>query len=180
MSESFQILRGSLIRLSSRRVCSSGPTSSQYLIRMMPESTIAFSTAGTSSRNLLGLFLRAEAHDPLDAGPVVPAAVEDDDLARGREMRHVALDVHLRLLALGRSGQGHDPEHPRAHPLGDPLDRAALAGRVPALENDADLRAGGLHPLLHGDKLAVQDAHLLLVLLPLHLVFHTGAVLGSR
>ena len=39
------------MRLSSRRVCSSALTSSQYLSRMIPESTIAFSTAGTCSRN---------------------------------------------------------------------------------------------------------------------------------
>ena len=51
MSVSFQTLRGSLIRRSSRRVCSSGLTSSQYLMRMIPLSTIAFSTAGTCSRN---------------------------------------------------------------------------------------------------------------------------------
>ena len=38
------------MRASSRRVCSSGLTSSQYLRRMIPESTIAFSTSGTSSR----------------------------------------------------------------------------------------------------------------------------------
>ena len=36
MSESFHILRGSPMRLSSRRVCSSGLTSSQYLRRRMP------------------------------------------------------------------------------------------------------------------------------------------------
>ena len=51
MGDSFQILRGSSIRLSSRRACSSTLTLSQYLIRMIPESTIAFSTAGTISRN---------------------------------------------------------------------------------------------------------------------------------
>ncbi len=51
MSESFQILRGSSMRLSRRRVCSSGPTSSQYFNSTIPESTIAFSTAGTCSRN---------------------------------------------------------------------------------------------------------------------------------
>src|SRR6478609_8478177 len=50
MSESFQILRGSPIRLSSRRVCSSALTSSQYLNRRMPDWTIAFSNGGTSSR----------------------------------------------------------------------------------------------------------------------------------
>ena len=50
MSVSFQVLRGSLMRPSSRLVCSSGLTSSQYLSRMIPDSTMAFSTAGTCSR----------------------------------------------------------------------------------------------------------------------------------
>ena len=50
MSDNFQIFRGSSIRLWSRRVCSSGLTSSQYLRSRMPESTIAFSTPGASSR----------------------------------------------------------------------------------------------------------------------------------
>ena len=88
---------------------------------------------------MLGLLLGAEPHHPLDAGAVVPTAVEDHDLAGGREVRQVALDVHLRLLALGRRRQRHDAEHARADPLGDRLDRAALAGGVPALEHDADL-----------------------------------------
>ena len=81
----------------------------------------------------------------------------------------VALDVHLRLLALGRRGQRDDAEHARAHPLGDRLDRAALAGGVAALEHDADLGARRLDPLLHRDQLAVQRAQLGLVLLALHL-----------
>ena len=51
----------------------------------------------------------AEAHDPFDAGPVVPTAVEDDDLSRGGEVRDVSLHVHLRLLALGRRGQAPRP-----------------------------------------------------------------------
>ena len=50
MADSFQILPGSSIRLCSRFVCSSWLTSSQYLISRIPESTIACSTAGTSSR----------------------------------------------------------------------------------------------------------------------------------
>src|SRR4051812_48063902 len=53
----------------------------------------------------LGLLRRAEPHHTLDARPVVPAPVEDDDLAGRREMLDVALDVHLRLLALGRGSQ---------------------------------------------------------------------------
>src|SRR4029450_11427814 len=139
MSESFQTLRGSLMRRSSRRVCSLELTSSQYFSSSIPESTIAFSNDGTSSRNLarpldaaprppglllgaalqpvlqqqhpridhrllerrhqlqepLGLLRLAEAHHPLDTGAVGPAAVEDHDLAGGREMRNIALHVHL-------------------------------------------------------------------------------------
>ena len=135
----------------------------------MPDSTIACSTLGSDLEEPLGLLLGAEAHDPLDAGAVVPAAVEDDDLPGGREVGDVALDVHLRLLALGGRGEGDDAERPGAHPLGDRLDGAALAGGVAALEDDADLGARRLHPLLERDDLAVQLAELALVLLALHL-----------
>src|SRR5688572_26914171 len=44
------------MRDSSRRVCSSMLTSSQYLMRMMPESTITFSTLGTALRKLRAVF----------------------------------------------------------------------------------------------------------------------------
>ena len=114
---------------------------------MIPDSTIAFSTRRALLEEALGLLLGAEAHHPLDAGAVVPAAIEDHDLARRREVPDVALDVHLRLLALGRRGERHHAEDPWADALGDPLDRAALAGRVPTLEDDADLGAGRLDPL---------------------------------
>ena len=39
--------------------------------------------------------VRAEAHDALDAGAVVPGAVEEHDLAGARQVRHVALEVPL-------------------------------------------------------------------------------------
>src|SRR5690349_22889451 len=42
----------------------------------------------------------------------------------------------------------------RSHPFDDPLDRAALARRVPPLEDDAHLGPGRLDPLLHGHELA--------------------------
>ena len=41
----------------------------------------------------LVLFVGAEAHHPLDTGPVVPRAVEEDDLARRRKVRDVTRDV---------------------------------------------------------------------------------------
>ena len=41
------------------------------------------------------LFFRAKPHHVLHAGAVVPTAIEDHDLARGRKMRDVTLHVHL-------------------------------------------------------------------------------------
>jgi hypothetical protein len=55
---------------------------------------------------VLVLLVGAEAHDVLDAGAVVPAAVEQDPLAGGRELGHVALEIPLRLLALGGDAEG--------------------------------------------------------------------------
>jgi hypothetical protein len=74
-------MRGSSIRLWSWRVCSSWLTSSQDFTSTMPESTMAFSTPGTSCRNRVTWSWGAEAHDPFDIAAVVPAAVDDHDLA---------------------------------------------------------------------------------------------------
>ena len=155
-----------------------GSTSSQYLIRMIPESTIAFSTAGTISRKRRVSSSRAEAHHPLDAGPVVPAAVEDHDLPGRREVREVALDVHLGLLPLGRGRQRDDAEDPRAHPLGDGLDHAALAGAVPTLEHDADLGARRHHPLLEVHQFDLQHGQFALVVLARELLGVVGLAMG--
>ena len=139
----------------------------------MPDLIISCSNSGTIFRKPLRLLLGAETHHPLDARAVVPAAVEDHDLARGRQVRQVALRVHLRLLALGRRGQRDHAKHPRAHALGDRLDRAALAGAVAPLEHDADLESLGHHPLLQLDQLDVQ-------LLQLAVVVLAGELLARR
>src|SRR6516162_6013253 len=68
----------------------------------------------------LTLLLSAEAHHPLNTGPVVPRTVEENDLARRREMRDVALDVNLRLLTVGGGRQCHVPVDARARAGGDP------------------------------------------------------------
>ncbi|MNJ75713.1 hypothetical protein D3C77_728490 [compost metagenome] len=52
MGDSFQILRPSSMRSLRRRVCSSALTSSQYLMRTIPDSTIIFSNNGVTARNL--------------------------------------------------------------------------------------------------------------------------------
>ena len=118
-------------------------------------------------RDLLQEALRgivgAVAHDPLDARAVVPAAVEDQDLAGGGQLLDVALHVDLRLLPVGRRRQRDDAEDPRADPLGQALDHAALAGGVAALEDDDDARAARLHPGLQMGDLDLQAGELRLV-----------------
>src|SRR6266536_3572945 len=48
----------------------------------------------------LVLLVGAEAHHMLDARPIIPTAVENDDFACCGKMSHIALEVHLRFLAL--------------------------------------------------------------------------------
>jgi hypothetical protein len=124
------------------------------------------------------LALVDEIHDALNAGPVVPAAVEDDDLARGGELLDVALGEQLRLLALRRRGERDDAKDARADPLGDCLDRSALALGVTSLKDDDDARAVVLNPVLQVAQLDLQLAELLLVILALEATV-AGRSLGA-
>ena len=85
--------------------------------------TMAFSTEGAMARKCLTWSSFAEAHDALDACAVVPASIEDDDLACGRQVADVALQVHLGLFAFGRRRQRNHAKHPRIDPFGDGIDR---------------------------------------------------------
>src|ERR1044072_2548435 len=91
-------------------------------------------------------------------------------------MRGVALEVPLRLLALGRRGERRDPPHARARALRDALDDTALAGGVAAFEDHDDLRALDLHPLLHEHELALQAPELLLERRAVELLLLRGLV----
>ena len=117
----------------------------------------------TAAEELLHLFLGAEAHDPLDAGAVVPAAVEDHDLAGGGQVFDVALEVPLGALAFGGLGQRHHAAGARVEALGDALDRAALAGGVAPLEDDDHPQALLLDPGLQLHQLDLQPGQLRLV-----------------
>ncbi len=68
--------------------------------------------------------------------------------ARRRQLGHVALEIPLGLLPLGRGAERDHPADAGAEGFDDPLDDAALAGSVAALENHHDLAAIALDPLL--------------------------------
>ena len=118
---------------------------------------------GAGTEEVPHLVLRAVAHDALDAGAVVPGAIEEDHLAGGRQMSDVALEVPLRLLAIARLGERRDAHHARVEVLGHALDGAALAGRVTALEDHRDAQARVPDPLLQLDELDLQPVQLVLV-----------------
>ena len=136
-----------------------------------------FSTSGQSSRKRSCCSLVQKPITYSTPGAVVPTAVEDHDFARGREMLHVALHVHLRLLAVGRRGQRHEAEHARADALGDGLDGAAFAGGVAALEDDDHAQALVFDPFLKLAQLGLELAQFLLVFL--RFIFLSRSVLNS-
>ena len=125
---------GSSIRSWKRRSCSASLTENQYFTSDDPRPDEHALELGAAAKELPVLVLGAEAHHALDAGAVVPAAVEQDDLARRGQVGDVALEVPLGAFALGRRREGDDAADARAEALGDPLDDAALAGGVAPLE----------------------------------------------
>src|SRR6516225_1364346 len=69
---------------------------------------------GSHLHEPLVLIVGTEAHYSLDPSPIVPRAVEEDDLACCWELRDVALQIDLGLLTVGGGRQGHVPEDARA------------------------------------------------------------------
>jgi hypothetical protein len=134
---------------------------------MMPERTSIFLPFGDGAEELLDVLLGAEAHHALDARAVVPAAIEEDDLAGGRQVRHISLEIPLRALALARRRQRHDAADARIEALRDPLDDAALAGGVAPFEDDDDLELPVDHPVLQLHQLPLQPKQLLEIEVPI-------------
>src|SRR5690606_4408949 len=117
----------------------------------------------------LAVLLRgAEAHHALDPGTVVPGAVEEDDLATGRQLADVALEIPLRALGLGRLLQGDHARAAGVEVLAEALDRPALAGRVAPFEEDRQALLLILHPVLQLQQLDLQGLERALVFFPLH------------
>jgi hypothetical protein len=79
-------------------------------------------------------------------------------------MSHVALEVPLRFLALGRGGQCNNAADTRVQALGDALDCAALARCVAAFEDHHNPLSLMADPLLEFDQFDLQTAELSLVI----------------
>ena len=140
------------MRASKPRFCSSLPTSSHSLIRMMPPSTINCSISGQRSRK------RSPSANKIPSRVSTPARLYQlrwkSRPRRRRKVLHVALHVHLALLAVRRRRQGHDAEDARADLFGERANRAAFAGAVAAFEHDDDPQAFLLDPALQVTELA--------------------------
>ena len=95
MPLSFQRRVGSSILARKRRSCSSSETENQYLTRMNPVFDEQPLEPRALRKEALVLLRRTETHHLLDAGAVVPAAIEERDLATGRQVLDIALEVPL-------------------------------------------------------------------------------------
>ena len=82
------------------------------------------------------LVVAAEPHHMLDAGAIVPAAVEQDHFLENRQLCDIALEIPFRGLAIRWLGQRDDTGFARAQMLDDALDRPILAAGVPPLDDD--------------------------------------------
>ena len=111
-------------------------TENHSLVRLMPSLTSICSKSGTWRMNSACCLAVQNPITRSTPGAVVPGPVEQHDLARGRQMVDVALEVPLGALALGGLLQRDDARPARVEVLHEPLDGAALACRVTALEHD--------------------------------------------
>ena len=98
----------------------------------------------------------AKAHDALDAGAVVPGAVKHDDLSCRGQVLHVALEIPLPALGVGRFFERHQARATRIQVLHEALDRAALTGRVATFKQNHDALAEFLGPILQLEQFDLQ------------------------
>ncbi|MCW2542050.1 MAG: hypothetical protein JWN95_3775 [Frankiales bacterium] len=107
---------------------------------------------------------RAELHDSFDAGAVVPGPVEQHDLAVRGQMGDITLEVPLRLFTLGWLFQSDHAGSAGIQMLGEAFDGAALAGGIPAFEDQDDFLAAGFNPVLQLQQFDLKCPLALLVL----------------
>src|SRR5262249_10504471 len=92
---------------------------------------------------------RAEAHNVFDAGPIVPATVEQYHFMGSRQIRNVALKVPGIPFSVGRHAERNNAGLARTEVLDNPLDRAILPARIPAFKYDDDFVTVLDHMPLH-------------------------------
>ena len=97
-------------------------------------------------------FFGTEAEHRLHHRPVVPAAVEENDLAAPGELCDIPLEEPLGALLLGGFAQCHHPVAFFVHVTGDPPDGAPFTGSIPAFENDNHALSGLFQRFLHLDQ----------------------------
>jgi hypothetical protein len=85
--------------------------------------------------------------------------------------------VLSRGFAIVRLGHRHHAVAAGVQPVGDRLDRAALAGRVAAFEDHQQASSALAQPALHAGQLDLQGFQLLLIGLALHRAI-SGGVAG--
>src|SRR5450755_141941 len=122
------------------------------------------------------LLFAAKPHDVLDPRAVVPAAIEQYDLAGRGQVRDVALKVPLSLFALGRRRERCHAAQARTDRLGDAFDRAALTRCVAALEQRHDAQTLLLDPRRELDELRLHSNELGIVRLSFQLLLVLDAV----
>ena len=163
MGLSFHCLSGWPSRSLKRRRCSLRLTLNQNLMTMHAAAHQLALELGRLAHEFGVFGVAAKAHDALDAGAVVPGAVEQHDLAARGQVLHVALEIPLAALVFGRLFQRHDACAARIQVLHEALDGAALAGRVAPLEQNHHALAGFLDPGLQLEQLDLQAEFFLFI-----------------
>jgi hypothetical protein len=110
----------------------------------------------------------AEPHHPLDTAAVVPGPVEVHHLSGGGQVGHVALEVPLRALTVGRFLQRHHASTAGIQVLHEALDGAALAGRIAPLKENHVAGAVLLAPFLKFQQLDLEQPLVNLVVVTRH------------
>src|SRR6516164_169011 len=82
------------------------------------------------SQKVLIFSVGAEPHHAFNAGTIVPAAIEEHQFLRRRQMRSVALEVPRDAILVRGLAERHDADFTRAEMLGDAPNGAVLSTRI--------------------------------------------------
>ena len=143
-----------------RRCCSSSVIENQYFQDLDARAHQHAFELRHRAEELFVFVVAAKTHHALDAGAVVPAAVEQHHFAGRGQVGRVALEIPLGAFAVVGRGQGDHAGHARVEALGDALDHAAFAGRIAAFKQDHHLLFLGSDPVLQLHQFTLQAKQL--------------------